>query len=87
MSISKKRLRELSLMKDSEIDTSDIPELDDLFWKNAKLHLPEPKISISLRIERPVLEWFRLQGPRYQSRINAVLNAYVKAHSGPKRSR
>ena len=44
--ISKKRLHELSLIKDSEIDTSDIPERHDSFWKNATLHLPEPKIAI-----------------------------------------
>ena len=30
-------LEQLALLPDDEIDTSDIPELDDKFWANAKL--------------------------------------------------
>ena len=33
--------------------------------------------AISLRVDRDVLAWFRAQGPRYQSRMNAVLRTYV----------
>jgi len=32
---------------------------------------------VSLRIDRDVLEWFRKEGPRYQSRMNAVLRSYM----------
>jgi uncharacterized protein (DUF4415 family) len=35
-----------------------------------------PKASISLRVDRDVLEWFRAQGRGYQSRMNAVLKAF-----------
>lgn len=38
-----------------------------------------PKASISLRIEQDVLEWFKAQGPGYQTRINAVLRAFRDA--------
>jgi uncharacterized protein (DUF4415 family) len=38
------------------------------------------KKPISLRIDPEVYSWFRKQGPRYQSRINAVLKAYMEAH-------
>ena len=38
-----------------------------------------PKTAISLRIEQDVLEWFKAQGPGYQTRINAVLRAYRDA--------
>jgi uncharacterized protein (DUF4415 family) len=34
------------------------------------------KASISLRVDRDVLEWFKAQGPGYQTRINAVLRAF-----------
>jgi uncharacterized protein (DUF4415 family) len=34
---------------------------------------------VSIRLDRDVLDWFRARGPRYQSRINAVLRAYVRA--------
>jgi uncharacterized protein (DUF4415 family) len=34
------------------------------------------KAAISLRLDADVLEWFKAQGPGYQTRINAVLRAY-----------
>lgn len=37
---------------------------------------PPPKVSISLRIDADVLEWFKAQGEGYQTRINAVLRAF-----------
>jgi len=38
-----------------------------------------PKASISLRVDRDVLDWFKSQGAGYQSRINAVLKAFKQA--------
>lgn len=38
-----------------------------------------PKASISLRVDRDVLEWFKAQGEGYQTRINAVLRAFRDA--------
>ncbi len=38
-----------------------------------------PKASISLRLDQDVLEWFKRQGPGYQTRINAVLRAFRDA--------
>ena len=32
-----KRLKELAARTDAQIDYSEIPELDDAFWKNAQL--------------------------------------------------
>jgi uncharacterized protein (DUF4415 family) len=34
------------------------------------------KASISLRVDQDVLEWFKAQGPGYQTRINTVLRAF-----------
>jgi uncharacterized protein (DUF4415 family) len=42
--------------------------------------MPEPKRPVSIRLDESVLAWFKEQGPRYQSRINAVLRAYASAH-------
>jgi len=39
----------------------------------------EPKTSISLRVDRDVLDWFKAQGPGYQTRINSVLRAFRDA--------
>jgi uncharacterized protein (DUF4415 family) len=38
-----------------------------------------PKASISLRVDQDVLEWFKAQGPGYQTRINTVLRAFRDA--------
>lgn len=37
------------------------------------------KTSISLRVDAEVIEWFKAQGPGYQTRINAVLKAFKDA--------
>jgi uncharacterized protein (DUF4415 family) len=37
------------------------------------------KTSVSLRIDADVLEWFKAQGPGYQTRMNAVLRAFKDA--------
>jgi uncharacterized protein (DUF4415 family) len=38
------------------------------------------KALLSLRIDSDVVEWFRAQGAGYQSRMNALLRAYMEAH-------
>ena len=71
----------LENMTDDEIDFSDIPPLDDDFFKKAVWRIPGKKKMISIRLDPEVLEWFKAQGQgqRYQTHINAVLRAYVKA--------
>jgi len=68
-------LKALAARPDSEIDTSDIPELTDEQWKNAKRgHFYRPvKRQITARVDADVLEWLKAQGKGYQSRINAIL--------------
>ena len=82
MNSLKKSVKKLDAMPDSEIDYSDIPITDKEFWEKAKVVLPEPKKAISLRIDKDVLDWFKAQGKGYQSRINAVLKAYVVVQEG-----
>lgn len=43
------------------------------------LRLEPSKTSISLRLDADVLEWYKSQGPGYQTRINAVLRAFRDA--------
>lgn len=59
-------------------DPDAAPILDEDWFRTAELVLPEPKIPISIRVDKDVLEWFKGQGPGYQSRINAVLRAYMQ---------
>ena len=71
--------KKLESMNDKEIDLSEIPELDEEFFRNAEIRLPRRKQHVSMRLDAEVLDWFRKQGQGYQTRINAVLRAYVRA--------
>ena len=71
----------LERTSDAEIRRTSPPELAALpadFWDEAELVVPVPKRAISLRLDEDVLDWFRRSGPRYQTRMNAVLRMYVK---------
>lgn len=71
-------------MTDEEIernamDDPDAPLTTEDIWKNARVIMPSPgaKESINIRLEPRVLQFFKADGPGYQKRINAVLEAYV----------
>ena len=59
--------------------------LDADWFKRAKLVMPKlvmpkAKEAVTIRVDANVLQWFRKAGPGYQTRINAVLKAFVEAH-------
>lgn len=67
-------------MDDEDIDTSDIPSLDDDFFDSAQLRMPEKKVPVTLSVDSDVLKWFESQGSEFQHRINAALRIYAEAH-------
>ena len=76
-----KRLRSLSdrairnaIEKDPEARPTDAS-----FWKKAKVVLPQPKLTVTMRLDADLLTWLRRQ-KGYQTRINAVLRTYMDAH-------
>jgi uncharacterized protein (DUF4415 family) len=71
---------QLESMRDKDIDCSDIPELDETFWKNAVLVQPKNKERLTVRFDADMVEWFKEQGKGYQTRMNAVLYSYYNAH-------
>lgn len=78
------RVREAEIARTSPAELRDLPED---FWEDADLVLPVPKRAISLRVDEDVLAWFRSLGPRYQTRMNAVLRSYMTAAAPGVRSR
>ena len=71
----KARLEALAKRPDSEIDFSDIPELDESFWKNAvqnPLYKPTKQVT-TIRIDADVMQWLKSQGKGYQTRMNKIL--------------
>lgn len=74
-------LEELAALPDDQIDYSDIPPLDETFWKNAQVMPPRTKPNVSLRLPEDVIEFFKSENPKgYTGRMAAVLAAYVQAH-------
>jgi uncharacterized protein (DUF4415 family) len=75
----------VSEMNDEEIDTSDIPPLDEAFFADARLRMPEKSVSVTLDVDAEVLEWFKAQGEDFRNRINAALRIYAEAHKEQRR--
>ena len=71
-------------MRDQDIDRSDTPVITPAQFARSVvrkgLKPVEQKAQVTLRIDRDVLAWFRKRGRGYQTRINALLRAYVDAH-------
>ena len=71
-------------MKDHQIDFSDAPEQTPEMFARAVVRrglkpLPR-KQQLTLRLDSDVLRWYKEQGPGYQTRINALLRAYMEEH-------
>ena len=69
--------KEFDALTDEDIDYSEIPPLDDRYFKEAVVW-PGTKKQLTLRIDPDVLFFFRKQGRGYQTTINAVLRKYVE---------
>jgi uncharacterized protein (DUF4415 family) len=83
----------LDAMTEEEIEANALSDPDNPPWtdeelKSARLVMPEDrgKTPVSIRLDNEVLDYFRSQGRGYQSRINAVLKAYVRSQREKKRA-
>lgn len=72
-------LGQIEALEDKNIDFSDIPELDKTFRQRAELIEPDLTEQITLRVKRFVLAYFKAPGKGYQTRMNRVLESYVRA--------
>ena len=71
----KARCETLAERPDSKIDFSDIPQLDEKFWKNAvqnPFYKPTKQVT-TVRIDSDVMQWLKSQGKGYQTRMNKIL--------------
>jgi uncharacterized protein (DUF4415 family) len=69
---------------DADIDFTDIPGITPEMFAQAVvrhgLNPPLKKEQLTIRLDGDVLTWFKSQGRGYQTRINALLRAYMEAH-------
>ncbi|NHB75675.1 BrnA antitoxin family protein [Rhodobacter sp. M37P] len=70
----------LPLVLHAENQVEDRPDevLAQGSWTETVLPEQTRKKLISLRVDPEVLEFFKAQGPGYQTRMNAVLQAYMQ---------
>lgn len=71
----KREIEALAKRLESDVDTSDIPELPRDAWKQAvrgKWYRPR-KTPVSLRLDADVLAWLKAKGSGYQTRANLLL--------------
>ncbi len=57
-------------------DPDDAMDSDD--WEIVEIELPRAKQQLTLRLDADMIDWFKAQGPGYQTRINAVLRSYFE---------
>lgn len=62
----------------------DGPEEFPVDWEKATLVEPANKQMVSLRLDADILDFFKSRGKGYQTRMNAVLRAYVRAQKTTK---
>ena len=79
----KAQLDALRALPDEEIDTDDMPEVED--WSGARraVFYRPVKQQITLRLDADLIDWFKRHHPKgegYQTSINRALREYVKHH-------
>lgn len=72
----------LDAMRDEDIDTSDIPDLDASFWENARMVLPTAVAARTVTLDDDISAWFHHQGDDWRAKVNAVLRDYCHTHTG-----
>jgi uncharacterized protein (DUF4415 family) len=72
---AEQQLAALARMPDELIDFSDIPPLDESFWKNAirNPYYKPVKKQLTVRLDADLIAWLRNAGKGYQTRINSIL--------------
>lgn len=64
-----------------EIEASvDFEDEGTFDWSTARAGMPPLKRQLTVRLDQDIIDWFKSQGPGYQTRMNAVLRSYVDAH-------
>jgi uncharacterized protein (DUF4415 family) len=76
---TKTDFEKLAAMVDGDIDCSDIPELTREFLDAVEWKIETPvKEQITLRVDKPVLDYYKKTGKNYHKRMNTVLRVYAE---------
>lgn len=84
-------LKRLDAMSEDQIEAAAQSDPDSLLLEDCDMAtlqvvMPKAKQSISLRVDPDVLSFFKSYGKGYQTRMNAVLRAYMNAQDIEKKA-
>jgi uncharacterized protein (DUF4415 family) len=76
--------KRLDRMTSAQVDAvaaedRDGPPMSDDEWAKAEVVHPS-KVSVGIKLDGDLLDWFKSQGKGYQTRINSVLRRYYQTH-------
>ena len=74
----------IEALTDEEIDTFDVPPLDQNFFANAKLRMPKGKVTV-VSVDEDDSDWFQAQGEDSRNLMSAALRIYAEAHRETRR--
>jgi uncharacterized protein (DUF4415 family) len=74
----------LDTMTEEEVEQQAAEDMADLgidpdWMEHAEVITPRTKDRVTVRLDHDILEWLKAQGRGYQTRINAILRAYVES--------
>ena len=80
----RREIEALKKLPDDQIDTSDIPVMTDEEWNSRThyigLHYRPGKKSVTIRLDKDMVAWFKKQGKGWQTKMNWVLRLYFASH-------
>ena len=80
----RREIEALKKLPDDQIDTTDIPAMTDEEWNSRThyigLHYRPGKKSVTIRLDKDMVAWFRKQGKGWQTKMNWVLRLYFASH-------
>ncbi len=70
----------VDVLGDEDIDTSDIPPLDEAFFSTANLRMPDGSTSVAVKLDPETYSWFKSLGAEAEERMRAALRLYAESH-------
>lgn len=80
MKLTKTDWDKIDAMSDDDLDYDEAPEITEEFFKIAFTRKPTQKKAVSLRLDSDLIDFFKSNNKKYQTKINDVLRAYKLAY-------
>ena len=74
----------LDAMSEAEVERLAAEDMAELgiapdWMEHTRVIFPRSKERVTVRLDHDIVDWLKAQGKGYQTRINAILRAYVEA--------